>query len=97
LEKALKARPSLVEAKLELGKAYLAEKRGADAAKLLEQVTAAFPDHNTAHYLLSRAYVMNGDSENARKELALHQAAMKKRQLSRKKRPAPDDPAGAAQ
>jgi tetratricopeptide (TPR) repeat protein len=86
LEKAVHLRPALAEPKVELGKAYLQLKRPADAIPLLKAAIAKEPEHPTAHYLLSRAHLMTGASEEGRREVAIHQEIVRKQNLSRRSR-----------
>jgi tetratricopeptide (TPR) repeat protein len=81
LEKAVKLRPALADPKVELGKAYLQLKRPADAIPLLKAAIAKEPEHPTAHYLLSRACLMTGATEEGRREVAIHQEIVRKQNL----------------
>lgn len=84
LEKCARLRPTFAEAKVELAKSYLQLKRAPEAITLLESVTARFPDHPAAHYLLARAYIMSGSPEKGREEMALHQKVQQKQTMRRR-------------
>jgi tetratricopeptide (TPR) repeat protein len=84
LEKAVQLRPALAEPRVELGKAYLQLKRPVDAIPLLRAAIAKEPEHPTAHYLLSRAHLMTGATEEGRREVAIHQEIVRKKNLSRR-------------
>ena len=84
LEKAVNLRPALAGPKVELGKAYLQLKRPADAIPLLKAAIAKEPDHPTAHYLLSRACLMTGATEEGRREVAIHQEIVRKQTVPRR-------------
>jgi tetratricopeptide (TPR) repeat protein len=86
LETAVHLRPAAAEPKVELGKAYLQLKRPKDAIPLFRAALAKEPEHPVAHYLLSRAYLATGATEEGRREVAIHQE-IKSRQNSPRRAP----------
>jgi FimV-like protein len=86
LSQALGAQPGLIEAKLDLAKAYHAQGKADEAVSLLQMVVASDPDDQDAHYLLFGLYKERGQAEEARKELQIFQELKRKAAEQEQKR-----------
>ena len=78
LERALAVQPGLVEAEVDMAKAYHRQNKIAEAVQLLKKVIASDPDQQDAHYLLFSLYKEQGETEQARKELATFEELKRK-------------------
>jgi tetratricopeptide (TPR) repeat protein len=92
LERAAKLRPDFVEAKVELAKTYLELRRAREAIPLLREAIERQPRHQTAHYLLYRAYTATGAPEQARAQLAIHQKLLAEDRPKSGMEPTPTEP-----
>lgn len=89
LAAAVKLRPELAAAHVELAGLFERQKRDGEAMRELERVVGLEPRHESAHYRLGRLYQRSGQTVLAQKELAIH------KQLQDQKRvgPRPATPA----
>ncbi|MEX2262293.1 MAG: tetratricopeptide repeat protein [Bryobacteraceae bacterium] len=77
LERSLDLRSGFQPTKLELAKAYLQLGKAAQSIPLLREVIRTSPQHETAHYLLYRAYRGTGEAQLAQRELEIHRRLLR--------------------
>ena len=78
LERALALQPGLVDAQVDMAKTYHRQNKVAEAVQLLKKVIASDPEQQDAHYLLFSLYKEQGNTEQARKELATFEELKRK-------------------
>jgi Tfp pilus assembly protein PilF len=78
LQQALAIQPSLADAQIDMAKTYQRQNKIAEAIKLLQAVVQSDPDQQDAHYLLFTFYRDQGQSEQAKGELAIFEELKRK-------------------
>ena len=78
LERALALQTGLVDAQVDMAKTYHRQNKVAEAMQLLKKVIASDPEQQDAHYLLFSLYKEQGNTEQARKELATFEELKRK-------------------
>jgi tetratricopeptide (TPR) repeat protein len=86
LEFAVKALPGSVEARKDLGKAYLQTGRTADARREWEAVANQAPSDDQIHYLLGNLYRGIGERDLAQSEFARHREILDRRRALAERR-----------
>jgi len=78
LRQALSLQPNLADAQIDMAKTYGRQNKSAEAIKLLEGVVKSDADQQDAHYLLFTFYRDQGQTEQAKKELAIFEELKRK-------------------
>lgn len=71
LSRAAKEAPDKTSVREALGRAYFHARRFSEAATEFEAVIERYPVNDYAHFCLGRALTLSGDSDRARRHLAL--------------------------
>jgi Tfp pilus assembly protein PilF len=78
LQQAIAVQSNLADAQIDMAKTYQRQSKMSEGIKLLEAVVKSDPDQQDAHYLLFTFYRDQGQSEQARKELAIFEELKRK-------------------